>query len=52
MIATKLGPYEITVRQQGFQDAVRNLTVSVGAAYELPVTLSLGIVTDVHGSTR
>ena len=36
----RVGPYEITVRLQGFQDAVRHLTVNVGSAFELPVTLS------------
>lgn len=40
----RVGPYEITVRQQGFRDAVRNLTVTVGAAFELPVTLSVSAV--------
>lgn len=37
----RVGPYEITVRRDGFQDAVRRLTVTVGAAYELPITLDL-----------
>ena len=37
----RVGPYEITVRQSGFQDAVRHLAVPVGAAFELPVTLSV-----------
>ena len=37
----RVGPYAITVRQSGFQDAVRHLAVSVGAAFELPVTLSV-----------
>ena len=38
----RVGPYEIVVRQQGFQDAIRQLTLTVGAAFELPVTLNLG----------
>jgi hypothetical protein len=35
----KVGPYEITVRQQGFADATRLLTLTVGSAFELPVSL-------------
>ena len=43
-----VGPYEITVREQGFQDVVRGLVVSAGAAFELPVTLNVsGIDTSV-----
>ena len=38
----RVGHYEITVRQQGFQDAIRALTLTVGSAFELPVTLSVG----------
>ena len=40
----RVGAYEITVHQSGFQDAVRHLAVSVGAAFELPVTLSISAV--------
>ena len=44
----RVGPYEITVQQSGFEDAVRPLTVVVGGAFELPVTLSVsGIDTNV-----
>ena len=44
----RVGPYEITVRQQGFRDVVRHLSASVGAAFELPVTLSVvGVDTNV-----
>jgi outer membrane receptor protein involved in Fe transport len=38
----RVGPYEITIRQSGFQDALRHLAVPVGGAFELPVTLSVG----------
>ena len=38
----RVGPYEITVRTQGFRDATRLLTLTVGAAFELPVTLIVG----------
>ena len=37
----KLGPYEVTVRLQGFANATRTLTLGIGAAYELPITLSI-----------
>jgi hypothetical protein len=40
----KVGRYEITVRLQGFADAVRALTLTVGSAFELPVSLELGTV--------
>jgi hypothetical protein len=40
----KVGLYEITVRATGFAPVVRGLTVSAGAAFELPVTLSVGPV--------
>jgi hypothetical protein len=44
----RIGPYEITVRQSAFEDAVRHLAVVVGAAFELPVTLNVsGIATNV-----
>jgi hypothetical protein len=38
----KPGYYEITVRQQGFADVVRPVTLTVGAAFELPISLSVG----------
>src|SRR5262245_10760256 len=38
-----VGPYEITVRRVGFADQTRKLTLSVGAAYELPVVLQVGV---------
>ena len=37
----KVGPYEITVRQPGFADATRLLTLTVGSAFELPVSLTI-----------
>jgi hypothetical protein len=36
-----VGTYEITVRLAGFQDVQRQMSVAVGAAYELPVTLQV-----------
>jgi hypothetical protein len=41
----RIGPYEITARQTGFADTTRALTLSLGAAYELPLSLGLGEVT-------
>ncbi len=38
----KIGPYDVVVRQQGFQDASRRLTLTVGSAFELPVGLTVG----------
>jgi hypothetical protein len=40
----KVGPYDITVHQDGFADASRQLTLTVGAAFELPVSLTVGAV--------
>ncbi len=38
----RVGPYEVTVHQEGFQNATRSLTVTVGSAFELPVMLDVG----------
>jgi hypothetical protein len=35
----RVGPYEITVHQSGFEDAKRALTLTIGSAFELPVSL-------------
>ena len=35
----KVGPYEITVHREGFADAVRLLTLTLGSAFELPISL-------------
>ena len=40
----RVGPYEITISQQGFKDATRLVILTVGAAFELPVTLTVGTV--------
>jgi hypothetical protein len=43
-----VGLYEITVHESGFRDAVHQLAVRAGAAFEFPVTLSVsGIDTTV-----
>lgn len=38
----RVGSYEITVRQRGFRDVTRLLTLTAGAAFELPVSLTVG----------
>jgi hypothetical protein len=37
----KRGPYAITFHQQGFADVTRAVTLTVGSAFELPVTLAV-----------
>lgn len=41
----RIGAYEITARHSGFADARRALTLTLGAAYELRLSLGLGEVT-------
>ena len=44
----KVGPYRIDVHQPGFDDAVRALALTVGSAFELPLTLKVpGVDTSV-----
>ena len=44
----RVGPYQVTVRLQGFADATRALTLTVGSAFDLPVALVVaGVTTDV-----
>jgi hypothetical protein len=43
----KIGAYEITARRKGFADAVQRLTLTAGAAYELPISLAVGAVENV-----
>src|SRR5438132_204966 len=43
----KVGPYEIKVHLEGFRDATRQLTLTVGSAFDLPIALSIGIDTSV-----
>src|SRR6185437_10592873 len=38
----KVGPYEIKIQRQGFSDASRSVNLTVGAAFELAIPLSLG----------
>src|SRR5476649_2385648 len=41
----KVGAYQIAVRLQGFNDATRDLTLTVSPAFELPISLTLSGVT-------
>jgi hypothetical protein len=44
----RVGAYELTVRQPGFADVVRPLTLTVGSAFDIPVTLNVeAIATNV-----
>ena len=42
----RLGPYEIAVRHAGFADTTRRLTLTVGSAFDLPITLPLEAVAE------
>ena len=49
----KIGPCIVTVRHPGFRDAAQSLTLSAGAAFELPISLAVGGVdTDVTSPPR
>jgi hypothetical protein len=37
-----VGEYEVTIRQNGFGDVRRTITLTIGAAFDLPVTLNVG----------
>ena len=37
----RVGPYEITIHMQGFADVTRLLTLTAGAAFDLPISLRL-----------
>ena len=39
-----VGQYQVVVRQNGFSEADRTVTLTIGAAFDLPVTLSVGPV--------
>ncbi|MGH9886488.1 MAG: carboxypeptidase regulatory-like domain-containing protein, partial [bacterium] len=44
----RVGPYQVTVRLQGFSDATTSLTLTVGSAFDLPVALAVaGVTTDI-----
>ncbi len=44
----RVGPYEVTIRRDGFADGTRSLTLTIGAALDLPVVLTVaGVTSDV-----
>jgi hypothetical protein len=43
----RVGSYEVTVHQDGFADFTRRLTLTLGAAFEMPITLSVGILDEI-----
>ncbi len=38
----RVGPYELKVRANGFADSIRTLTLTVGAAFDVPIALTVG----------
>jgi hypothetical protein len=38
----QVGQYEVTIHDAGFSDAKRSLTLTIGAAFDLPITLTVG----------
>jgi hypothetical protein len=38
----KVGPYEIRIDKSGFSQAARSLTLTIGAAFDIPVALRIG----------
>ena len=38
----RIGRYELTVHMNGFSDVTRRLTLTAGAAFEIPITMSVG----------
>ena len=40
----RIGPYELTVQLAGFHDVTRRLSLTVGSAFELPITLAVATV--------
>ncbi len=38
----KIGRYDLTVHMNGFSDVTRRLTLTAGAAFEIPITMSVG----------
>ena len=41
----RVGTYEISFQKEGFADLAREMTLAIGSAYELPVSLSVEIAT-------
>jgi Carboxypeptidase regulatory-like domain/TonB dependent receptor-like, beta-barrel len=41
----RVGPYDVTVSHPGFASATRTISVTIGSAYEVPITLAVAGVT-------
>lgn len=41
----RVGRYELTIQKAGFAELRRDMTLAIGSAYELPVTLSVEVAT-------
>ncbi len=39
-----IGPYEVSVRKDGFAEVSQRLRLSVGGAFDLPISLAIGVV--------
>jgi hypothetical protein len=51
----KIGRYDLTVHMNGFDDVTRRLTLTAGAAFEIPITMSvatLGVVLAVAADSE
>ncbi len=42
----RVGPYELTVRQTGFVDSTRRLSLTVGSSFDIPVALALETISE------
>ena len=48
----KVGPYEVKVHQQGFAEVTRSVTLTVGAAFDLPISLALESANETRNGQR
>jgi hypothetical protein len=48
----KVGQYTVTVKMAGFADATRTVNLTIGAAFDLPVTLSAGATQTMNVDTE
>jgi hypothetical protein len=48
----QVGEYAVTVHEDGFSDAKRFLTLTIGAAFDLPITLTIGATQTVTVNTE
>jgi len=48
----QVGQYQVTIHHDGFADASRALTLTIGAAFDLPITLTVGTTQTVTVDTE